>query len=230
MKIPSNLLKAICYRCVTISITALAMLSACVYEKPEAPKVISKQFPIDAELVTFSVSLNFSIDNGKAYADDEMNFRRFIKEYLRRGRSKLYFKTVSNMNIGTERAVIARLVSRGVPAESIVVKRGKSTGDTETKSVISFKGYIVSVSKCANWMGEAGFNPTNKPNFNFGCSYYRNIGLMLSDPGDLTSPQGVVENDARRMDKAIRIFRDGSAAGVDLPKSEAGKFAGPSSK
>ncbi len=211
MKIPSNLLKAICYRCVTISITALAILSACVYEKPETPKVISKQFPIDAELVTFSVSLNFSIDNGKAYADDEMNFRRFIKEYLRRGRSKLYFKT-------------------GVPAESIVVKRGKSTGDTETKSVISFKGYIVSVSKCANWMGEAGFNPTNKPNFNFGCSYYRNIGLMLSDPGDLTSPQGVVENDARRMDKAIRIFRDGSAAGVDLPKSEAGKFAGPSSK
>ena len=52
---------------------------------------------------------------------------------------------------------------------------------------------------------------------------------MLSDPGDLTSPQGISESDGRRMDKAIRVFRDGSAAGSTLPKSESGKVAGPSS-
>ena len=66
------------------------------------------------------------------------------------------------------------------------------------------------------------------PPTNFGCAYYRNIGLMLSDPGDLVAPRGLVEIDAQRMDQVIRIYREGSAAGVDVPKSETGKFAAPS--
>lgn len=207
-----------------MGLASLCLLVACV-EQVVAPK----ENPVNAELVTFVLNLNLSAENGESYVADERNFRRYIKEYLRRGRSKLVFATSANASIKTERAIFARLISRGVPHESIVVKRGKAKGTGIQVVEFSFKGYVVSVPKCGNWFGETGHNPTNKSHVNFGCSYYRNLGLMLSDPGDLTSPQGISESDGRRMDKAIRVFRDGSAAGSTLPKSESGKVAGPSS-
>ena len=178
--------------------------------------------------MTFGVNLKFDVKEGKAFANDEINFRRYIKEFLQRGRSKLNFATAASAKIETEHVVLSRLIAGGIPPDSIVVKRGQAQATDAQGVEFSFQGYVISVPKCGNWFGETGHNPSNSSHVNFGCSYYRNLGLMLSDPGDLRAPQGIVASDARRMDNVIRVYRDGSAAGSDLPKSEAAKFAGPS--
>jgi pilus biogenesis lipoprotein CpaD len=213
---------------VMFGLTMLGLLVACA-EKPGTPRVISQQSAIDAELVTFGVNLKFHVKEGKAFANDEINFRRYIKEYLQRGRSKLNFATAASANNETEHVVLSRLISGGIPPDSIVIKRGQAQATDAQGVEFSFQGYVISVPKCGNWFGETGHNPSNSSHVNFGCSYYRNLGLMLSDPGDLRSPQGIIASDARRMDNVIRVYRDGSAAGADRPKSEAANFAGPSS-
>jgi pilus biogenesis lipoprotein CpaD len=227
MKQKNNDIKILRLCRVMLGLTALSFLAACA-EKPETSRVISQQSAIDAELVTFGVNLKFDVKEGKAFANDEINFRRYIKEFLQRGRSKLNFATAASAKIETEHVVLSRLIAGGIPPDSIVVKRGQAQATDAQGVEFSFQGYVISVPKCGNWFGETGHNPSNSSHVNFGCSYYRNLGLMLSDPGDLRAPQGIVASDARRMDNVIRVYRDGSAAGSDLPKSEAAKFAGPS--
>lgn len=227
MKQKNNNIKILRLCRVMLGFTALSFLAACA-EKPETSRVITQQSAIDAELVTFGVNLKFDVKEGKAFANDEINFRRYIKEFLQRGRSKLNFATAASAKIETEHVVLSRLISGGIPPDSIVIKRGQAQATDAQGVEFSFQGYVISVPKCGNWFGETGHNPSNSSHVNFGCSYYRNLGLMLSDPGDLRAPQGIVASDARRMDNVIRVYRDGSAAGSDLPKSEAAKFAGPS--
>lgn len=188
----------------------------------------SERFPVKAEAATFSVALGLRDVGGTVYMRNETVFRKFVKEYLRRGRSALVVATTAPVNAAADQAVVARLRSEGVRKSAIVLLPGKAPSTDGQGAVFSFRGFMVSVPECGNWKGETGFNPTNLPHTNYGCSYHRNIGLMLADPGDLIAPDGVVEADARRMDNVIRIFREGKGAGADTPKSEKGKFATPS--
>jgi len=191
---------------------------------PQGTEEPADRFPVRAERVTFAVALGFIEVGGTARAENETAFRKFTKEFLRRGRGPL----VVAASPALEPALLARLHSEGIASGAIVMHPDKAPDMNKPGAVLSFRGYMVTVPECGNWKGETGFNPSNLPHPNYGCSYHRNMGLMLADPGDLVAPEGVVEFDARRMDNVIRVFREGTPAGADAPKSEKGKFASPS--
>jgi type IV pilus biogenesis protein CpaD/CtpE len=66
----------------------------------------------------------------------------------------------------------------------------------------------------------AGVRPPNLPHTNYGCSYQRNFGLMLADPGDLLASEGDAYVDAQRSDLMIGLYRAGQPTGAELPESE----------
>jgi len=191
---------------------------------PEGYKNSDQKQTLKTELVTFTLNVNFTTENGIAYAADEGLFQNFLKEYHRRGRSELVVSTTQMTRFKQERSILSRLRSEGIGQLSIAIKRGKALRKKTVGALLSFKGYIISVPKCDNWMEESSFNPNNLEPENFGCSYRRNIGLMLSDPGDLVTSRGVVETDARRMDAILDVYRSGKPAGAQKPVTEAGKF------
>jgi pilus biogenesis lipoprotein CpaD len=193
---------------------------------PEGYQSPGQKNAVKTELVTFTLNINFKTNNGMAYVNDESLFREFLKEYNRRGRSELIISTTPLTGIKQEQSILSRIRSEGIGQSSIEIKRGKAPGKETIGALLSFKGYMISVPKCENWTAEpSSFNPNNLEPANFGCSYHRNIGLMLSDPGDLVTPRGFVETDARRMDTVLGIYRSGKAAGAAKPVTEAGKFA-----
>ena len=196
----------------------------------ELNKKLAQKHPITTELITFSLEINFSTDNEMTYINNENLFRKFIKEYHRRGRSDLVVTTTPSTLFNQEQSILSRLRSEGIGQASIELKRGKSLRKEKSGASLSFKGYVISVPKCDNWMEESSFNPNNLEPANFGCSYRRNIGLMLSDPGDLVTSGSFVEVDARRMDTILGIYRSGKAAGAAKPVNEAGKFSASQQK
>ena len=188
----------------------------------------SGRFNIKAELVTFTVGLKFDGNKGSAVARDENSFNKFLKEFRRRGRSTLTVSTTPQSKPEDERAVIVRLMAEGISRNSIVVQKGKAPKTDSFGVMFSFRGYMVDVPKCGIWIEDVMHKRTNQRHANFGCTYNRNIGLMLADPGDLVAPTGTINTDRSRMDEVIRVFREGKAAGTTAPKNEQGKFAAPS--
>jgi pilus assembly protein CpaD len=185
----------------------------------------SAKYSVKTDLVTFKIDLNFNVEDGMAYATDEAIFQNFLKDYHRRGRTVLVVSTTPLTRIKQEQSILSRLRSEGISQGSIAIKRGEALGTNTLGASLSFKGYIISVPKCGNWTDQSSFNPNNLEPANFGCAYRRNIGLMLSDPGDLVTSKGVIEVDARRMDTVLGIYRSGKSAGAEKPQLEAGKFA-----
>ncbi len=81
--------------------------------------------------------------------------------------------------------------------------------------LLSFRGAVVEVPKCGEWSGEAGFNPTNLPGKNYGCSYQRNIGLMVSDPDNLRDGTPHRTIDSQRLDQVLKNYREGTPTGAE---------------
>ena len=86
-------------------------------------------------------------------------------------------------------------------------------------------GYEVDVAECGDWSGASGFNPTNLPHTDYGCSYQRNLGLMLSDPGDLIESDDFGGMDAQRATIVIQSYRAGELTGAEVSEQEEGSAA-----
>jgi pilus biogenesis lipoprotein CpaD len=116
------------------------------------------------------------------------------------------------------RRVAAWLDERLIPAS---VGRAV-TGDTAADGMIEvfFKAYVAVVPECGDWRGSAGFNPENLPHTDFGCATQRNIGLMLSDPGDLLGAPTTGAADTPRMVNTLDRYRTGQGIGTQRPTGE----------
>ena len=184
---------------------------------------------ISAEERVFSLALNLS-DSGKKFdSRDEQNMRRLAQEYLRRGRGPFLVTAPDGDEAAASRIfdrVAAVLVEEGVPGDQVYlqVRRGAKTASNVTR--LSFSGFYVRVPECGDWSGETGFAPSNQPHSDFGCSYQRNIGLMLANPGDLNVSRGDIQFDGVRTDYVVRVYRDGSKTiGRGKPALETGDFS-----
>ena len=176
-----------------------------------------------------SLALNL-LDTAKKFeARDEENIRRLAREYLRRGRGPFFVTAAALDEAAASRVfdrVAATLVDEGVPGDRVYLqmRRGAKSESNETR--LSFSGFYVRVPECGDWSGDTGFTPNNQPHSNFGCSYQRNLGLMLANPGDLRMSRGDPQYDGFRTDHVVRVYRDGSKAlGRPKPSLEAGDFA-----
>ena len=112
---------------------------------------------------------------------------KFLDEYNFRGRGLLTI-SLQNNDKATRQGLINILQTKGIGPKKIVFKISKSVNLSENNSAFRFSGYLLEVPNCSNWSGAIGFNPKNQKSSNFGCSYNRNIGLMLSDPRQHISP------------------------------------------
>ena len=203
----------------------VAMTAGCE-TPPAGPVDYSDTHRIEAVPTAYVLKTNFQPGTGKLVSGDEGRFGRFMKQYLRRGRSALVVATTPDSGgIDAQKHLAEfqrRLRWEGVSAKRIEIKPGAAMLGGGTSVQISFRGYEAKVpDNCGRGAGEAGYNPTNLPNANFGCSYQRNVGLMLSDPGDWVQAHGTQSIDVQRTDRVIRAYRAGLPTPAIAPDSEA---------
>ncbi|MDH5748090.1 MAG: CpaD family pilus assembly protein [Rhodospirillales bacterium] len=187
---------------------AVLLVSSCA--EPRSP-FLQERFPIKAEKKTFTMAVKFTDGGNTIDSRSKSRIQGFVREFHRVAKTPVLVSSVSGES---DPSVISRLntvrdslVSEGVSSTDIIVKPGQSTIGTEDVVVVSFRGYKIKVPECGDWSGESAFSPSNRPHSNFGCAYQRNIGLMISNPGDLLGPEALAPDDPNRLGNILESFK-----------------------
>ena len=157
--------------------------------------------------------------------------RGFLADYQRRGRTPMRLMPPSSMtakDADAVRALAGWLEDQGIPTDVLDPATAFDyIPPSDNHHVgLAFRAYSAIVPNCGDWSGETGFNPSALPHTNFGCSVTRNIGLMLSDPGDLERARSSGGYDPGRIVEILDKYRLGKATGTAAPRDEAGTVSG----
>lgn len=151
----------------------------------------------------------------------------FLEDYHRRARSPMRIAVPSDATAEEERAVTMLRTWLEEGGVDTVQTRARTPSGSGGRTVsLSFDAYVAVVPNCGDWSGATGFNPGNTLHSNFACAYNRNIGLMLSDPGDLLTGKAGMRADAARRADVIQKYRVGAPTWSAKPSTEAGSVTG----
>lgn len=202
----------------TLVVAAAAMmigLGACS-TPPTGTADPARTHPIRVELETFQVAVPLS-----RAATAQPLPAQFVEEYYRRGRGPMtvVLPAASGADaVEAGRTVAAWLKERLIPA---TVGRAIDVAEVPDGSMeVFFKAYVAQVPECGDWRGATGYNPNNLPHTDFGCSVQRNVGLMLSDPGELLGTATTGAPDAPRLVDTMERYRSGQGQGAAPPVIE----------
>ena len=157
---------------------------------PHGSMEYSAAHPVEVVDRTFQINVSLASTDKGLITENLAVVGQFVREFHRHGKSHLFVFTSKRLTEKKRASLIASLeetlAAFGVGQHQIISSKISPNSEQKPNTlVVSFSGSIVKVPECGNWSGEAGFNPTNMPTKNYGCSYQRNIGLMVSDPQDL---------------------------------------------
>lgn len=191
-------------------------LGACAPLPPTGGPQPAETHPIGARLETFRATVTF------ARAETAQPVPgRFVEEYYRRGRgpvSVVMPAAASPQEREAGERVAAWLEERLIPASLGRAVDGDSVPEGTLE--VFFNAYVAVVPECGDWTGATGFNPTNLPHTNYGCSLQRNIGMMLSDPGDLLGAPVTGAPDTPRLVETMDRYRSIESIGRPAPVGE----------
>jgi len=199
-------------------------LAACGPTAPmhqAGPADYREAYPIHVEMKTFAIALPVTdvLELQARPAPD------FVNAYRRRGRGPITIVLPDGAGPRGLRAAEALgwwLDGQMIEAVAVQAAPGVPGASDRGSLTLFFEGHVALVPECGDWTGETGFNPTNLPHTNFGCAYQRNIGLMLSDPGDLVDPKDLAPGSGYRAATVIGKWYAGEYTGAAAPHGEQG--------
>ena len=188
---------------------------------PHGSLEYSATHPLEVADRTFQMNVSLGSTDKGLIPENLAAFGQFVREFHRHGKSHLFVLTAKRLTEKKRASLIANfeetLAALGVGRHQII--SSKMSPNSEQKLnvlIVSFTGSIVKVPECGDWSGETGFNPTNAPTKNYGCSYQRNIGLMVSDPQDLIKSDPSLDTlDSATIERIIGQYELGKPTGSE---------------
>jgi pilus assembly protein CpaD len=130
------------------------------------------------------------------------------------------------------REVNALLVAAGVPPRGISVHRYHPDDPRQMATIrLNYPKISAVAGPCGLWpedLGPAINNKSyleNKPYYNFGCAYQRNIAAMVDNPSDLVQPRPETTAYTVRRTEAFEKYRKGTATATVYPDAEKAKLS-----
>lgn len=180
------------------------------------PLPVQEAHPITAEMRTFSVLVPIDEVSGAR----QLLPADFVAEYHRRGRGPMTIYLPSDgMAVNAARAVGGYLAQQAVPVKAL---SGEDDNGMIVPGmlVVTYQAYVATVPECGLASSSLGMNPANQSETNYGCAIQRNIGLMVSDPGDMVRPRTAETGDTARATDVITKYRSGSSTGAGTQSGE----------
>jgi pilus assembly protein CpaD len=130
------------------------------------------------------------------------------------------------------REIQGLLAAAGVPPRGIVV-RHYHPQDSRLMATIRLNYPKISAvaGPCGLWPEDLGPSIKNKsyfenkPYYNFGCAYQRNIAAMVDNPSDLVQPQSETPAYTTRRTEAFEKYRKGNTTTTSYPESDRAKLS-----
>jgi pilus assembly protein CpaD len=130
------------------------------------------------------------------------------------------------------REVRALLAAGGVPSRGITL-RHYHPDDPRTFATIrlSYPRIAAVAGPCGLWPEDLGpsilnnSHNENKPYYNFGCAYQRNMAAMVDNPSDLEQPRPETPAYTARRAVAFEKYRKGESTATSYPESDRAKLS-----
>ncbi|PCI40353.1 MAG: hypothetical protein COB46_07135 [Rhodospirillaceae bacterium] len=149
-----------------------------------------------------SLSLALPMQGLELSPSDQRRFKGFLRDFVQRGRTLVTVEST----LGDLAKTI--LIKNGLRANEIILI--SDTNLQAPTAVLTFAANKAVVPECGDWSSDTTFRPGNKPHSNYGCATQRNIGSVISDPGDLMQAQPATGGSAARTDAAIFNHQSGA--------------------
>src|SRR5467141_397989 len=130
------------------------------------------------------------------------------------------------------REVRALLAAGGVPSRGITL-RHYHPDDPRTLATIrlSYPRIAAVAGPCGLWpedLGPSSLNngySENKPYYNFGCAYQRNMAAMVDNPSDLEQPRSETPAYTARRTAGFEKYRKGEPTSATYPEADKAKLS-----
>ena len=130
------------------------------------------------------------------------------------------------------REINALLVAAGVPPRGITVHRYHPDDPRQMATIrLNYPKISAVAGPCGLWpedLGPAINNKSyleNKPYYNFGCAYQRNMAAMIDNPSDLVQPRSETPAYTVRRTEAFEKYRKGTSSATNYPDAEKAKLS-----
>jgi pilus assembly protein CpaD len=130
------------------------------------------------------------------------------------------------------REIQALLVSAGVPPRGVVVHQYHPEDSRQMAAIrLSYPRISAVAGPCGIWPDDLGPSIKNKgylenkPYYNFGCAYQRNMAAMIDNPSDLVQPRPETPAYSARRTQSFEKYRKGNTTATTYPEAEKAKLS-----
>jgi pilus assembly protein CpaD len=130
------------------------------------------------------------------------------------------------------REIQALLSAAGVPPRGIVVHQYRPDEARQMATIrLNYPKMSAVAGPCGIWPEDLGPSIKNKgyldnkPYYNFGCSYQRNMAAMIDNPSDLVQPRPETPAYTARRSEGFEKYRKGNPTTTIYPEAEKAKLS-----
>jgi pilus assembly protein CpaD len=126
----------------------------------------------------------------------------------------------------------ALLTAAGVPTRGVVMHQYHPDDPRQLATLrLSYPKMTAEVGPCGLWPEDLGPSIKdkgyleNKPYYNFGCAYQRNMAAMVDNPSDLVQPRPETGAYTARRTEGFEKYRKGTPTATNYPDAEKAKLS-----
>jgi pilus assembly protein CpaD len=132
----------------------------------------------------------------------------------------------------SSREILTLLTAGGVPSRGIKVLNYHPEDSRQFATIrLTYPRIAADAGPCGLWPQDLGSSSKdrsyldNKPYYNFGCSYQRNMAAMVDNPSDLVQPRPETPAYTPRRAEAFEKYRKGTTTTTSYPESDKAKLS-----
>jgi pilus assembly protein CpaD len=216
------------------------MLGACAHHEEvtsSIPNDYRLRHPIAIQEADRSVVIFVGHGRGGLSASERSDVVGLAQSWLQEGTGTI----VADVPVKTSNAAAAAdafreinslLVAAGVPPRGISVHRYHPDDPRQMATIrLNYPKISAVAGPCGLWpedLGPAINNKgylENKPYYNFGCAYQRNMAAMVDNPSDLVQPRPETTAYTVRRTEAFEKYRKGTTTATVYPDADKAKLS-----